>query len=185
MFQRRYQLSFQIYLNTPPATFNIYIQDSDSFGNLYISGSDRSGNFGSPSATRMYFEIKVNHGDTVNIILSSTIIAWTTYINDIAVLITFNGVTNWEAYAGDQRRTTISYTLNSTDSLQIKTGWWPLTINDPLYSGMLNPINFSIKETINSVYYTKSQIDSKNYLTVIPSEYITEVGERDAHVEGG
>jgi len=130
-----------------------------------------SGNFGYGTSKRL---IKVNDGDTVNIFLSSTIIAWTTYINDIAVLITFNGVTNWEAYAGDKRRNTISYTLNSTDSLQIKSGWWSPSINDPLYSGMLDPINFSINETINSVYYTKSQIDSKGYLTAIPAEYITD-----------
>jgi hypothetical protein len=41
-------------------------------------------------------------------------------------------------------------------------------------SGMLDPVNFSIKETINSVYYTKTQIDDKGYLTTIPTEYITE-----------
>ena len=76
--------------------------------------------------------------------------------------------------AGDQRRSTISYTLKSTDSLQIKTGWWGPGINYPPMSGMLDPVNFSIKETINSVYYTKTQIDGKGYLTSIPTEYITE-----------
>jgi hypothetical protein len=44
-------------------------------------------------------------------------------VTDIAVLITFNGVTTWEAYAGDQRRCTVCYTLKSTDTLQIKTVW--------------------------------------------------------------
>ena len=39
---------------------------------------------------------------------------------------------------------------------------------------MLDPINFSINETINSVYYTKSQIDSKGYLTSIPAEHVTD-----------
>ena len=39
---------------------------------------------------------------------------------------------------------------------------------------MLDPINFSINETINSVYYTKSQIDSKGYLTSIPGEHVTD-----------
>jgi hypothetical protein len=172
--------NLQVYLNTPPATFNIYIDDADYLGNIYLFGDDRSGTFVYGTSKRL---IKVNDGDTVNIFLSSTIIAWTNLagLTDIAVLITFNGVTNWEAYAGDQRRSTISYTLKSTDSLQIKTGWWGPSINDPLYSGMLDPVNFSIKETINSVYYTKSQIDSKGYLTAIPSEYITETELTTAH----
>ena len=111
--------NFQIYLNTPPATFNIYIDDADSYGNIYLFGADRSGTFVYGNSKRL---INVIDGDTVNIFLSSTIIAWTNLpgLTDIAVLITFNGVTNWEAYAGDQRRSTISYTLKSTDSLQIK-----------------------------------------------------------------
>jgi hypothetical protein len=44
-------------------------------------------------------------------------------VTDISVLITFNGVTTWEAYAGDQRRGTVCYTLKSTDTVQIKTVW--------------------------------------------------------------
>ena len=112
--------NFQIYLNTPPATFNIYIDDADSYGNIYLFGADRSGTFVYGNSKRL---INVIDGDTVNIFLSSTIIAWTNLpgLTDIAVLITFNGVTNWEAYTGDQRRSTITYTLKSTDSLQIKT----------------------------------------------------------------
>jgi hypothetical protein len=171
--------SLQIYLNSPPATFNIYIYDSDMYGNIYLSGNDRSGSFAYwilSDISQKKRLINVNDGDTVNIILSETIIAFTNLpgMVDIAVLITFNGVTTWEAYAGDQRRSTISYTLKSTDSLQIKTGWWGPNINDPLLPGMLDPVNFSIKETINTVYYTKSQIDAKGYLTSIPLEYITE-----------
>jgi hypothetical protein len=171
--------SLQIYLNSPPATFNIYIYDSDMYGNIYLSGNDRSGSFAYwilSDISQKKRLINVNDGDTVNIILSETIIAFTNLpgMVDIAVLITFNGVTTWEAYAGDQRRSTISYTLKSTDSLQIKTGWWGPSINDPVLPGMLDPVNFSIKETINTVYYTKSQIDAKGYLTTIPLEYITE-----------
>ena len=43
--------------------------------------------------------INVNDGDTVNIILSETVIAFTNLpgVTDIAVLITFNGDTTWEA----------------------------------------------------------------------------------------
>jgi hypothetical protein len=172
-------LSLQIYLNSPPATFNIYLYDSDMYGNIYLSGNDRSGSFAYwilSDISQKKRLINVNDGDTVNIILSETIIAFTNLpgMVDIAVLITFNGVTTWEAYAGDQRRSTISYTLKSTDSLQIKTGWWGPNINDPVLPGMLDPVNFSIKETINTVYYTKSQIDAKGYLTTIPLEYITE-----------
>jgi hypothetical protein len=102
--------SLDVYLNTPPATFHIYIEDADSFANIYLSGADRSGNFAYGTSKRL---IKVNDGDTVNIFLSSTIIAWTNLagLNDIAILITFNGVTNREAYAGDNRRSSISYTL--------------------------------------------------------------------------
>jgi hypothetical protein len=166
-------LSLQLYINAPPATFNIYIADSDMYGNIYLYGSDRLGSFGYGTSKRL---ININDGDTVNIFLSETVIAFTNLpgVTDIAVLITFNGVTTWEAYLGDQRRSTISYTLKSTDSLQIKTGWWGPSINDPVLPGMLDPVNFSIKETINTVYYTKSQIDSKGYLTTIPLEYITE-----------
>ena len=40
--------------------------------------------------------------------------------------------------------------------------------------GMSDPVNFSIKVTIKSVYYTKTQIDGKGYLTTILAEYITE-----------
>jgi hypothetical protein len=171
--------SLQIYLNSPPASFNIYIYDSDMYGNIYLSGNDRSGSFAYwilSDISQKKRLINVNDGDTVNIFLSETIIAFTNLpgMVDIAVLITFNGVTTWEAYAGDQRRSTISYTLKSTDSLQIKTGWWGPSINDPVLPGMLDPVNFSIKETINTVYYTKSQIDGKGFLTTIPLEYITE-----------
>ena len=76
--------NLQVYLNTPPTTFNIYIEDSDSFANLYLSGSDRSGNFEYGTSKRL---IKVNDGDTVNIFLSSTIIAWTNLVglNDIGL----------------------------------------------------------------------------------------------------
>ena len=166
-------LSLQLYFNAPPATFNIYIADSDMYGNIYLYGSDRLGSFGYGTSKRL---INVNDGDTVNIILSETVIAFTNLpgVTDLAVLITFNGVTTWEAYAGDQRRSTISYTLKSTDSLQIKTGWWGPSINFPSISGMLDPVNFTIKETLNSVYYTKTQIDGKGYLTAIPAEYITD-----------
>ena len=104
--------SLQIYLNSPPATFNIYIDDSDYLGNLYLYGSDRSGSFsyGILQGVKKRL-INVNDGDTVNIYLSQTVIAFTN--------LPFNGVTTWEAYTGDQRRSTISYTLKSTDSLQI------------------------------------------------------------------
>jgi hypothetical protein len=153
----------------------MYILDADSCGNSSLYGSDKSGSFAYGSNKGL---IHVNDGDTVNIYLSQTVIAFTNLPGvrdtDIAVLITFNGVTTREAYAGDQRRGTISYTLKSTDNLQIKAGWWGPGINFPPMSGMLDPINFSIKETINSIYDTNTQVDGNGYLTTIPAEYITE-----------
>ena len=98
------------------------------YGNIYLSGNDRSGSFAYwilSDISQKKRLINVNDGDTVNIFLSETIIAFTNLpgVTDISVLITFNGVTTWEAYAGDQRRGTVCYTLKSTDTLQIKTVW--------------------------------------------------------------
>ena len=47
-------------------------------------------------------------------------------------------------HAGDQRRSNTSYTLSSTDNLQIESAWGGPSINFPAISGMLDPINFSI-----------------------------------------
>ena len=57
--------------------------------------------------------INVNHGDTLNdIFLSQTLINFTSFptvlSEGLALLITFNGVTTWETYAGDHRRRSIS-----------------------------------------------------------------------------
>jgi hypothetical protein len=89
--------SLQIYLNSPPATFNIYIYDSDMYGNIYLSGNDRSGSFAYwilSDISQKKILINVNDGDTVNIFLSETVIAFTNLpgMVDIAVLITFSGV---------------------------------------------------------------------------------------------
>ena len=73
-------------------------------------------------------------------------------------------------HAGDQRRSNTSYTLSSTDNLQIESAWGGPSINFPAISGMLDPINFSINQTINTIYYAKSQIDAQGYLPSIQLE---------------
>ncbi len=91
-------LSLQIYLNAPPATFNIYISDTDMYGNIYLYGSDRLGSFAYWILSDISQKKRLINGDTVNIYLSSTVIAFTNLagVTDIAVLITFNGVTTWD-----------------------------------------------------------------------------------------
>ncbi len=63
--------------------------------------------------------------------MSQTAINFTGFagVTDIAIIIVYNGVSTWEAYAGDQKRSNLSYTLSSTDNLQIKSAWLGPSIN--------------------------------------------------------
>ena len=66
------------------------------YGNIYLYGSDRSGSFSYSILQGVKKRlINVNDGDTVNVYLSETVIAFTNLpgVTDITVLITFNGVT--------------------------------------------------------------------------------------------
>ena len=139
----------------------------DYLGSLYVHGTDRFGSFAYVTSKRT---IHVHDGDTVNIFLSQTAITGYEGVTDVAIIIVYNGVSTWEAYAGDQRRSNIIYTLSSTDNLQIKSAWGGPSINFPAISGMLDPINFSINQTINTIYNAKSQIDATGYLPSIQLE---------------
>ena len=86
----------------------------------------------------------------------------------------YNSVFVYEAYGGSRRRTSpFVYTLSSTDYLQIKSAWDdPSGENPPLST--FHSIIFQISSNINTIYCTKSQIDSKGYLTSIPPDYVTD-----------
>jgi|LakMenEpi03Aug12_release.lakeMendotaPanAssembly.Ray.scaffolds.fasta_scaffold1868584_1 hypothetical protein len=67
-----------------------------------------------------------------------------------------------------------TFTLKTTDFLQIKSDWDAPSVNNTPLPGMVGPTNVSTKQTINSSNYTKTQNDQKGYLTSVPAEYITE-----------
>ncbi len=163
------------FVNATPNTFNLYIENMDILGNIYISGSDRSGNFGYTTAKRTIY---LNDGDTIIIHLLQPAVNATSLLTDLAIMLAtnqqYNSVFVYEAYDGYRRRASpFTYTLSSTDYLQIKSAWdGPSGENPPLPT--FHSIVFQISSNINTLYYTKTQIDGKGYLTTIPAEYITD-----------
>ena len=96
--QARFERSIFLHLVKPQPKLHNPILCNDRDGS-FVYGQKRS--------------INVNHGDTLNhIFLSQTLINFTSFptvlSEGLALLITFNGVTTCETYAGDHRRRSIS-----------------------------------------------------------------------------
>ena len=112
------------------------------------------------------YDVNVNHNDTIKITISSYARFATDPDNGtpyISVYLNVNGTDFWLLGNGDSQSRTIK--VKYEDVISIYSRY--TDPNYPYASGNMefSTINFNIKQTVESQYYTKTEINENNYVT--------------------
>ena len=147
-----------------PKTFTITLLDISPFNNynLYFQGEDRNNIYTATDVNSpLDFQLNYSDGDTliINTANIKDLLGYGTYAN-IFFYICIDGVNNATWFNGDGL-TSITFILDINKLYQFKAGYYDALYNEYIiYTNQLN-----ISSSFNTAFYTKTQIDNKNYLT--------------------
>ena len=145
-----------------PKTFTITLLDISPFNNynLYFQGEDRN-NVYTDVSSPLDFQLYYSDGDTLIINTGNIkdLLGYGSYEN-IFFYICIDGVNISTWFNGDGL-SSITFILDRNKLYQFKAGYYDSLYNEYIiYTNQLN-----ISSSFNTTFYTKTQIDNKNYLT--------------------